>query len=45
MMTELTELEKLKKYTKSLLFCYGSYSERAAVWERITELEEEQDNE
>jgi|TARA_R110000772_G_scaffold68654_1_gene152085 hypothetical protein len=44
-MSDKTELEKLKKYTKSLLFCYGSYSERAAVWERITELEEEQDNE
>ena len=43
-MSDKTELEKLKKYTKSLLFCYGSYSERAAVWERITELEEEQDN-
>jgi hypothetical protein len=44
-MSDKTELEKLKKYTKSLLFCYGSYSERAAVWERITELEEEQDSE
>jgi hypothetical protein len=36
----VNDLEKLKAYTKTLLFCYASYEERAAIWDRIAELEE-----
>ena len=38
----MMELEKLKAYTKTVLFCYGSYEERVAVWDRIAELEAEE---